>query len=74
MRTNYFQPDANGGHKSYISLKLSTHDIPDLPPPKPAYEIFVYSPRVEGVHLRNGKIAQWRDYFDMNQFQAQLPG
>ncbi len=66
LRTNYFQTDdATSEQKSYISIKLSTHDIPDLPPPKPAYEIFVYSPRVEGVHLRNGKIARgglrWSD-------------
>ena len=65
LRTNFYQTDKNGQPKPYISLKLSPKDIPDLPKPLPQYEIFVYSPRVEGVHLRGGKVARgglrWSD-------------
>ncbi len=65
LRTNYFQKDADGNFKSYISLKLDPQAISDLPLPRPKYEIFVYSPRVEGVHLRAGKVARgglrWSD-------------
>ncbi len=57
-RTNYFQPDAGGGPKSWISFKFSSRTIPRIPEPAPEYEIFVYSPRVEGVHLRGGKVAR----------------
>jgi glutamate dehydrogenase len=65
LRTNFFQPDAMGGVKSYISLKIEPKAVPDLPEPRPAFEIFVYSPRVEGVHLRFGAVARgglrWSD-------------
>jgi glutamate dehydrogenase len=65
LRTNYFQPARDGGPRSYISFKLDPKAIPDLPEPRPAYEIFVYSPRVEGVHLRFGAVARgglrWSD-------------
>ncbi|HEY9335721.1 MAG TPA: NAD-glutamate dehydrogenase, partial [Kribbella sp.] len=65
LRTNYFQPGADGQPRSYMSLKLEPKAIPDLPQPRPAYEIFVYSPRVEGVHLRFGAVARgglrWSD-------------
>ncbi|MBI4357025.1 MAG: NAD-glutamate dehydrogenase [Gammaproteobacteria bacterium] len=65
LRTNFFQVDTAGQPKSYISFKLDCAKVPDLPLPKPLYEIFVYSPRVEGVHLRVGKIARggirWSD-------------
>jgi glutamate dehydrogenase len=65
LRTNYFQPGADGQPRSYISLKLEPKAIPELPQPRPAYEIFVYSPRVEGVHLRFGAVARgglrWSD-------------
>jgi glutamate dehydrogenase len=64
LRTNYFQTEG-GEAKSYVSLKLSTRDVSELPEPRPAYEIFVYSAHMEGVHLRNGKIARgglrWSD-------------
>jgi len=59
LRTNYFQ------HKPYLSIKLDPQQIDLLPFPKPMFEIWVYSPRVEGVHLRFGKIARgglrWSD-------------
>ncbi|MCP4411323.1 MAG: NAD-glutamate dehydrogenase, partial [Gammaproteobacteria bacterium] len=65
VRTNYFQKDIEGNPKSYISLKLNPKLIPDIPKPVPMFEIFVYSPRVEGVHLRGGKVARgglrWSD-------------
>lgn len=65
LRTNYFQKYADGKIKSYISFKLDPFAISDLPLPRPKFEIFVYSPRVEGVHLRAGKVARgglrWSD-------------
>ena len=65
LRTNYFQRDAEGGLKSYISLKIEPAKVPDMPSPKPRFEIWVYSPRVEGVHLRFGPVARgglrWSD-------------
>lgn len=64
-RTNYFQKTIDGVSKSYISFKFDPSRISDLPLPRPKYEIFVYSPRVEGVHLRAGKVARgglrWSD-------------
>jgi len=68
LRTNYYQPEAGGLPKPYISVKFDPTRIPDMPLPMPAYEIFVYSPRVEGVHLRGGKVARgglrWSDRFE----------
>ncbi|MHA1568814.1 MAG: NAD-glutamate dehydrogenase domain-containing protein, partial [Alphaproteobacteria bacterium] len=64
-RTNYFQRADNGGPKPYLSLKIDSQSVDDLPLPKPMREIFVYSPRVEAVHLRGGKVARggirWSD-------------
>jgi glutamate dehydrogenase len=65
LRTNYFQRDPSGEIKPYLSFKLDPGRIPDLPLPRPMFEIFVYSPRTEGVHLRAGKVARggirWSD-------------
>ncbi|MEX1033664.1 MAG: NAD-glutamate dehydrogenase [Cellvibrionaceae bacterium] len=65
LRTNFFQAESDGSPKSYISAKFSPRQIPGIPEPRPMYEIFVYSPRVEGVHLRGGKVARgglrWSD-------------
>ncbi|HKI74152.1 MAG TPA: NAD-glutamate dehydrogenase domain-containing protein, partial [Pseudomonadales bacterium] len=65
QRTNYYQPDVNGHAKEFISFKFLPELISEMPLPKPKYEIFVYSPRVEGVHLRGGKVARgglrWSD-------------
>ncbi len=65
LRTNFFQRNSDKELKPYFSFKLSPHEISDMPLPKPMFEIFVYSPRVEGVHLRGGKVARgglrWSD-------------
>ncbi|MEU9853790.1 NAD-glutamate dehydrogenase [Streptomyces sp. NPDC047974] len=65
LRTNFFQKSADGRPHSYVSMKFDPQAIPDLPAPRPAFEIWVYSPRVEGVHLRFGKVARgglrWSD-------------
>jgi glutamate dehydrogenase len=65
LRTNYFQRDASGAPKLYLSFKLDPSQLPMLPLPRPAFEIFVYSPSTEGVHLRGGKVARgglrWSD-------------
>ena len=65
LRTNYFQRDEKGGRKTYISFKLDSQAIKDLPLPRPMFEIFVYSPSMEGIHLRAGKVARggirWSD-------------
>lgn len=65
LRTNYFQKSSDDQDKDYLSIKLNSRAVPGMPEPKPAFEIFVYSPRVEGVHLRGGKVARgglrWSD-------------
>ena len=65
LRTNHFQRDATGEPKAYLSIKLDPKHLPELPKPRPMFEIWVYSPRVEGVHLRMGKVARgglrWSD-------------
>jgi glutamate dehydrogenase len=65
LRTNFYQCDAQGNEKSYVSIKMLPDLIPEMPLPKPKFEIFVYSPRIEGVHLRGGKVARgglrWSD-------------
>lgn len=65
LRTNYFQLADDHEPHNYVSMKFDPQAIPDLPAPRPAYEIWVYSPRVEGVHLRFGKVARgglrWSD-------------
>ncbi len=58
LRTNYYQRDAAGAPKPYLSLKLDPSVLPDLPKPRPHFEVFVYSQRVEGVHLRASPIAR----------------
>jgi len=56
VRTNYFQ--AQSAANAYIVLKFESAHIPNLPDAAPLYEIHVNSPRVEGCHLRGGKIAR----------------
>ncbi len=81
LRTNYFQearPDEaeSSGPHTYMSFKLEPSVIPDLPQPRPKFEIFVYSPRVEGVHLRFGPVARgglrWSDRRD--DFRTEVLG
>ena len=65
LRTNFFQPAETGAAKPYLSFKLDSALIEDLPSPRPWREIFVYSPRMEGIHLRGGAVARgglrWSD-------------
>jgi glutamate dehydrogenase len=65
LRTNFFQRDDSGERKTSLSFKLDPEQLPWLPLPHPRFEIFVYSPRTEGVHLRGGKVARggirWSD-------------
>lgn len=65
LRTNYYQKDADGKPKSYISIKLHSKGIPGMPKPYPLYEIFVYSMQFEAVHLRYSHVARgglrWSD-------------
>src|SRR5262249_14330001 len=65
IRTNFYQIDAAGQVKPLIAIKFASRKVDALPLPKPLYEIFVYSPRVEAVHLRFGKVARggirWSD-------------
>ncbi|MDX2275187.1 MAG: NAD-glutamate dehydrogenase [Hyphomonadaceae bacterium] len=68
QRTNYFQTDAVGRLKPYMSFKIASRELEDLPAPKPYREIWVASPQVEGVHLRFGPVARgglrWSDRRD----------
>jgi glutamate dehydrogenase len=65
VRTNFFQTDADGLPRSTIACKFDCRRIEGLPLPRPLYEIFVYSPRVEALHLRFGSVARgglrWSD-------------
>ncbi|TAK77236.1 MAG: NAD-glutamate dehydrogenase [Gammaproteobacteria bacterium] len=76
MRTNYFQTTEEGHFKDYFSFKLLSHAIPELPLPIPLYEIFVYSPRFEAIHLRNTKVARggirWSDRLE--DFRTEILG
>ncbi|WP_055477973.1 NAD-glutamate dehydrogenase [Sphaerimonospora mesophila] len=90
LRTNAFQSDGtegrdtgaagsrfvSGRRKPYLSLKFDSQAISVLPLPRPKYEIYVYSPRVEGVHLRFGQVARgglrWSDR--MEDFRTEILG
>ena len=65
LRTSYYQSDADGQPGHCISFKFDPAQVPDMPRPRPYREIFVYGPRVEGVHLRFGPVARgglrWSD-------------
>ncbi len=65
LRTNFFQPDSDGKPKPTFAFKIDSKNVDGLPEPRPLREISVYSPRVEGVHLRGGMIARgglrWSD-------------
>ncbi|HEX3610343.1 MAG TPA: NAD-glutamate dehydrogenase [Sporichthyaceae bacterium] len=63
-RTNYFAPESTDPRPA-LAVKLDPKQVPDLPAPRPVFEIWVYSPGVEGVHLRFGPVARgglrWSD-------------
>jgi glutamate dehydrogenase len=65
LRANYFQVGPDGEPKDYLSFKFDPTRILELPLPRPMFEIFVYSPRTEGIHLRGGEVARggirWSD-------------
>ncbi|GAB5510072.1 MAG: NAD-glutamate dehydrogenase [Hyphomicrobiales bacterium] len=65
LRTNFFQPGEDGKAKPTFAFKIDSKNVDGLPEPRPLREISVYSPRVEGVHLRGGMIARgglrWSD-------------
>ena len=65
LPTNFYQSGDDGETKSYVSFKISSGDVDELPLPRPHVEIFVYSPRMEGVHLRGGRVSRggirWSD-------------
>ena len=78
-RTNFYQKTPAGTSKIYLSYKFDPAKIPELPEPRPAHEIFVYSPQVEGVHLRGGSVARgglrWSDRRDSsNPVRLSSPG
>jgi len=76
LRTNFYQPSPEGEIKDYVSFKLDPSMIPAVPLPRPKFEIFVYAPWVEGVHMRGGKVARgglrWSDR--MEDFRTEVLG
>ncbi len=81
LRTNFWRTGAGhsgaaGPRRPFLSLKFDSAKIPGLPQPRPLYEIFVYSPRFEGIHLRGGKAARgglrWSDRPD--DFRTEVLG
>jgi glutamate dehydrogenase len=76
QRTNFYQPGEAGAPKPYISFKVASRELADLPEPKPFREIYVASPKVEGVHLRLGPVARgglrWSDRRD--DFRTEILG
>ncbi|MFO1305775.1 MAG: NAD-glutamate dehydrogenase [Burkholderiales bacterium] len=65
VRTNWWRRDPQGRRRTFLSFKFDPSKVPGLPEPKPMFEIFVYSTRFEGVHLRGGRVARgglrWSD-------------
>jgi len=65
LRTNAWQTGSDGAPKDWMSFKIDSRAIDELPAPRPLVEIFVYSPRMEGIHLRGGRVARggirWSD-------------
>ncbi|MGO1167110.1 MAG: NAD-glutamate dehydrogenase domain-containing protein, partial [Janibacter sp.] len=76
LRTSYFVTDADGASLPRMSFKLEPAHVPDVPKPHPAFEIWVHSPQVEGVHLRFGAVARgglrWSDRRD--DFRTEVLG
>ncbi|MFZ5668163.1 MAG: NAD-glutamate dehydrogenase [Pseudomonadota bacterium] len=75
-RTNFYQTGPDGEPKPYISFKVASRELDDLPAPRPFREIFVWAPHVEGVHLRFGPVARgglrWSDRRD--DFRTEVLG
>ena len=65
LRTNFHQRAPDGGPRPCLAVKLDPSSVNEMPEPRPRFEIFVYSPRFEGTHLRGGRIARggirWSD-------------
>ncbi|HUP97657.1 MAG TPA: NAD-glutamate dehydrogenase [Usitatibacter sp.] len=65
LRTNHWVKGEGGARKPYLALKFQSKDVPELPEPRPLFEVFVYSTRFEAIHLRFGKVARgglrWSD-------------
>ena len=77
LRTNYFVThEGSARARNVLAIKLDAQLVDELPLPRPKYEIFVYSPRVEGVHLRFGPVARgglrWSDRRD--DFRTEILG
>ena len=76
VRTNFYQPTKDGVPKAYMSFKIATREIVEVPAPKPYREIWVWSPQVEGAHLRFGPVARgglrWSDRRD--DFRTEVLG
>lgn len=77
LRTNYFVTrEASARARNVLAIKLDAQLVDELPLPRPKYEIFIYSPRVEGVHLRFGPVARgglrWSDRRD--DFRTEILG
>jgi glutamate dehydrogenase len=72
VRTNFFRPDPRGA----LALKLDSEAVPDAPKPVPHVEVFVYSPELEGIHLRGGPVARggirWSDRLE--DFRTEVLG
>ncbi len=65
LRTSFWRVDGEGRRRPYLSFKLDPAKVPGMPAPAPLFEIWVYAPRFEGVHLRGGKVSRgglrWSD-------------
>jgi len=75
-RTNYWRRDDRNMPRTFLSFKFDPSKLPGLPEPRPMFEIFVYSTRFEGVHLRGGKVARgglrWSDRLE--DFRTEILG
>jgi len=75
-RTNFWRTSDSGERRGFLSFKFDPAKVPGLPEPKPMFEIFVYSARFEGVHLRGGKVARgglrWSDRLE--DFRTEVLG
>ncbi len=78
LRTNYYKGESPGGMDGPrpLVLKLDPGSVPGLTSPRPKFEIFVYSPRLEAVHLRFGRVARgglrWSDRLE--DFRTEVLG